>query len=157
MANSESLISLVYLSAAVFPFSPQDLAELLAKSRASNSALGITGMLLFKEGKFLQVLVGEREAVLTLYEKIAKDPRHQRLTTLSEAAAARDFPESAMGFHDLNSADAVRTAGFSDFLDISLTAADFFSDPARAKRLLSLFKEKEKEEESLLVKGTSAG
>lgn len=61
MTHSGDLISLVYLSEAVGHFSHLDLAELLAKSRANNSTLGITGMLLFKEGKFLQALEGKRD------------------------------------------------------------------------------------------------
>jgi hypothetical protein len=58
MEVPENLISLVYLSAAVFPFQPEDLLELLGKSQERNHKLGITGMLLFKQGNFLQVLEG---------------------------------------------------------------------------------------------------
>lgn len=148
----DDLISLVYLSAAVVPFSTQNLVELLAQSRENNSKIGVTGMLLFKEGNFLQALEGDREKVLTLYKKIAKDVRHQKLTTLSQGNIAhRDFPDWSMGFNNLGSSSAARPASFSPFLNTSLTAADFAVDPGRAKKLLLLFKE-----DKLLAKGTRA-
>ncbi|MGD0987621.1 MAG: BLUF domain-containing protein [Candidatus Sulfotelmatobacter sp.] len=148
MANSD-LISMVYLSTAVFPFSSQDLIDLLAKSRENNTALGVSGMLLFKENNFLQVLEGERGQVLKLFNKIKKDPRHRRVTTLSqEDIVQRDFPDWSMGFNNLSSIDASRPYGFTPFLETSLTVADFAADPSRAKKLLLLFKE-----EKLLAKG----
>src|SRR5271170_3325492 len=152
MAVTGDLISLVYLSSAVLPFSKRDLLELLAQSRENNSSLGITGMLLFKKGNFLQALEGEREMVLPLYKKIGKDPRHLRLITLSQGKITqRDFPDWPMGFHDLGAANAARPSGFSPFLDTSLSAADFSADPGSAKKLLLLFKE-----EKLLARGVIA-
>ncbi len=141
MEVRENLFSLIYLSSAVFPFQPQDLLELLAKSRVSNTSLDVTGMLLFKHGNFLQVLEGEKEIVLALYKKIVRDPRHRKITTVSqEKIMRRDFSDWSMGFRDLASLDSW-PEGFTPFLETSLTAADFSSDPSRAKRLLLLFKE----------------
>ena len=148
MADSQSLISLVYLSEAVIPFSAEDLIKFLTRTREANATLGVTGMLLFKARNFLQVLEGERDTVLALYKKIGKDPRHRALTTLSQTIITkRDFPDWSMGFHDLGSADLPNLPGFSAFLDTTLTAADFAADPGRGKKLLLLFKE-----EKLLAK-----
>jgi hypothetical protein len=142
MEDSDSLISLIYLSAATIPFSTLNLLELLKRSRESNSRLGITGMLLYKDGNFLQVLEGNAKKVSALYEKIAQDRRHRRLITLSQSPCVdRAFPHWSMGFHDLNSPDVLGTPGFSSFLDTSLTAADFVEDPGRARKLSLLFKE----------------
>ena len=97
MTHSGDLISLVYLSEAVGHFSHLDLVELLAKSRANNSTLGITGMLLFKEGKFS--LEGKRGDVMALYRKIGKDFRHRKVISLSsETITRRDFPDWTMAF-----------------------------------------------------------
>lgn len=151
-SNSHDLVSLIYLSKAVTRFSTQTLIALLTKAREVNSGLGVTGMLLFKGGNFLQVLEGDRETVVKLYEKIAQDPRHRSLMTLSLATTKlRDFPDWSMGFHDLGLEGAARPAGFNAFLDTSLTAADFSADPGRAKKLLLLFKE-----EKLLGKAAKA-
>jgi Sensors of blue-light using FAD len=66
MNNSGEMFSVVYLSEASVPFSEKDLRELLTKSRENNSELGLTGMLLFKSGNFLQVLEGKKEKVGSL-------------------------------------------------------------------------------------------
>jgi hypothetical protein len=148
MADSETLISLVYLSEAAVPFSKEDVLQFLTRTRESNVALGISGMLPYKAGNFLQVLEGERDTVLALYKRIGRDPRHRALTALSQTVITqRDFPDWSMGFHDLGSADKPRPSGFSAFLDTTLTAADFSADPGRGKKLLLLFKE-----EKLLTK-----
>jgi hypothetical protein len=151
MATSEALISLVYVSEAAVPFSTEELFQLLAKARGTNKALGITGMLLFKEGNFLQALEGERDTVLALYKKIARDTRHQSVTTLSQTVITRrDFPDWSMGFHDLGASNTPKPAGYSAFLETMLTASHLSSDPGRAKKLLLLFKE-----EKLLAKSAT--
>jgi Sensors of blue-light using FAD len=71
MADSDDTFSLLYLSESTIPFRKRDPRKLLSKSRENNAKLGVTGMLLFKSGNFLQVLEGQRETVLTLYKKIA--------------------------------------------------------------------------------------
>ena len=141
MEKSDDIFSLLYLSEGTVPFSQEDLRALLTQSLENNSKLGITGMLLFKGGNFLQVLEGNKEAVLTLYEKIAQDSRHARITTLFQGFSShRDFPDWSMGFHDLSAPDTIGIPGFSHFLRTSLTTADFV-DAKQAKRLLLLFKE----------------
>jgi len=88
------MFSLVYVSSAVTPFSSSDLAALLTKCHERNTATGITGMLLYKDGNFMQVLEGEEPAVRTVYARIGKDPRHRGLITLLEGRQERrQFPE----------------------------------------------------------------
>jgi len=145
VVTPNSIFSLVYISAASSPFTESQLFELLQKARAKNSALGVTGMLLCKDGKFLQVLEGEKPKVRQLFETIMRDPRHEGILTLQEGVSDhREFPDWSMGFRDLRSPEIGRTPGFSHFLKSSLTAADFAGDPSRAKKLLLLFKDKTK-------------
>jgi hypothetical protein len=134
LADSDDIFSLTYLSEGTVPFSKTDLRELLIKARENNSKLGITGMLLFKGGNFLQVLEGEKEKVLALYDRVAQDRRHARITILFQGVSKkRDFADWSMGFHDLNAPETMNIPGYSAFLHASLTS--------RAKRLLLLFKE----------------
>jgi hypothetical protein len=143
MSNVSDVFSLLYLSESTVPFSKEDLRELLTKSRENNSQLGITGMLLFKGGNFLQVLEGRQETVMSLYEIIRRDSRHSQLTTLFQGTSSqRDFPDWSMGFQDLDAPGSIRIPGFSHFLHTSLTTAEFV-DARRAKRLLLLFKEEQ--------------
>jgi hypothetical protein len=83
--SEDGIFSVVYLSEGTRSFSEQDLQQILTKARETNSKLGISGMLLFKGGKFLQVLEGDREKVMTLFDQIAQDPRHNRVTLCSRA------------------------------------------------------------------------
>jgi hypothetical protein len=47
-----------------------------------NKPLGITGMFLYSDGSFFQVLEGEAATVDALYEKLDRDKRHQQLTLI---------------------------------------------------------------------------
>ena len=132
---------LIYVSSAVRPFLPYELVDLLSKSRTYNTEVGITGMLLYKDGNFMQVIEGEEEAVLTLYAKIQRDTRHKGLLILLQGPLAeRQFPDWSMGFTDLNAVDVLSTPGYSEFLNTSLTDEWFSSDPTRSQRLLMTFK-----------------
>lgn len=108
----------MYLSNASIKFSEEDLRSVLAKSRHNNSPLGITGLLLFYNGAFLQVLEGEEIAVRRLYLKIMKDPRHTSVITLFDKEIEhRDFADWSMGFRNLSSAEWNQMAGYINVKD----------------------------------------
>ena len=132
---------LVYVSSATLPFSSADLLDLLAQCRENNAGLGVTGMLLYKDGNFMQVLEGEEATVRALYARIDRDPRHRNtLLLLQGQREERQFPEWTMGFRDLRSAEALSTSGYSEFLNTPLTGGEFTADPSRAQKLLMTFK-----------------
>ena len=135
------MFSLVYISSAIRPFTPSQLVDIMEKSHHNNTALGVTGMLLYKDGNVMQVLEGEEEIVRTLYAKIGRDPRHRGLLTLMQGPlAVRQFESWSMGFKDLGTADAIATPGYSEFMNTPLTGAEFSGDPTRCQRLLTTFK-----------------
>jgi hypothetical protein len=131
----------VYVSSAVELVSEQELTTLLGKSRQNNATLDVTGMLLYKDGNFMQLLEGPKEAVLSLVAKIKSDPRHRGiLVLLQQDHAEREFNQWAMGFKKLD-ADAPREVpGYSDFLDLPLTSEQFQQNPSKALKLLLTFK-----------------
>lgn len=132
---------LVYVSSTVKPLSRDELVDLLAKSRAANARLGITGLLLYKDGNVMQVLEGEAQNVRALYARISRDPRHQGLIVLLDGTAEkRQFPEWSMAYRDLNDAEVREMPGYSEFLNTNLTGAEFSPDPTRCQRLLRTFK-----------------
>ncbi len=119
---------LVYVSSAARPFSGKDLRVLLETCRKNNAELGVTGMLLYKDGNFMQALEGDEGAVRGLYERIAADPRHGGEITLQQGfAEGRQFSDWSMGFHDLDSPEARSDPGYSEFLNAPSPAA---SSPA---------------------------
>ncbi|MGU3408846.1 BLUF domain-containing protein [Microbacterium sp. M1A1_1b] len=93
------MLSLTYSSVATSTLEPADLTALLTQSRASNEHTGITGMLLFRNGYFLQVLEGPDAQVRQKMRTIRDDPRHTKVTVLlEEVIEDREFPEWTMGF-----------------------------------------------------------
>lgn len=133
------LYSLVYSSAAAAPFDDDQLAALLTQCRAANSRNGITGMLLYRGGRFVQFLEGPEDSVRGLLERIAADPRHTDLRVMIDShPRARQFAEWTMGFEPMSEPDAPAPAGFRDTFD-DLEQADDGDSVLRATRELSLW------------------
>lgn len=134
------LIHLIYCSAAEKPFSKSELADLLDGARRHNAESGITGMLLYAEGSFFQVLEGEPAALESLYEYIDRDKRHQKITVIiREPIASRSFSDWTMGYADISPAELDEIVGTNDYL----TQGDSFINigPGRARKLMSAFKQ----------------
>ena len=76
------LVRLVYASRAVAAINQEELVAILHQSMSNNPAAGITGVLCYSEGIFLQALEGGRSAVNQLYNRITADPRHTSVELL---------------------------------------------------------------------------
>lgn len=104
--TDERLWVMVYGSAGVGEMGDDELRGVLEASRRNNARLGVTGMLLYRGGNFLQVLEGEQDAVRALYERIRKDPRHSGcIQFLWQPSERRMFPAWTMALRtdaDLN-------------------------------------------------------
>jgi hypothetical protein len=107
---------IIYASSATGALPETELAKILSVARATNAARGVSGMLLYEAGSFLQILEGEQAAVEQLYEHISKDKRHGQVVVLHRGEiAAPVFAEWSMGL--LAMSDAVRAMpGISEFL-----------------------------------------
>ena len=93
------VFQLVYTSSATQEFWPDDLFDLVEKSRSKNAQRGLTGMLLFHEGRFLQLLEGPELAVRDCFRMIQRDPRHESVqVVVTGISEERDFPGWTMGF-----------------------------------------------------------
>lgn len=93
------MLSIVYSSAAARRFSAEDLAALLQQSRATNERTGLTGLLVHRDGRFLQLLEGSEEAVRERMAAIESDERHGRIRVLIEdEIEQRRFPGWTMGY-----------------------------------------------------------
>lgn len=96
------VFQLVYSSAAVRPLSHGALVDLLEQSRADNGVRRVTGMLLYRHQRFLQLLEGDEAVVRALYATIAADDRHADVRVQSESRRLlRQFPSWTMTFRDL--------------------------------------------------------
>ena len=91
------LVRLLYASRAVDP-SPDATDSILTQSRQYNPVSGITGILCYGGGVFLQAIEGGRVPVNDLYGHIQKDPRHKDVVLLSyEEISERRFGGWTMG------------------------------------------------------------
>lgn len=134
--------SLVYVSSAREPFTKPQLRELLERASQNNKRESITGLLLHRNGSFMQLLEGEESAVERLFERIAGDSRHWAVTLMHRSQAPeRMFPQWSMACRDLDDAMVQALPGFSQFLEPSISTRAFFENPTRAQKLLVYFKE----------------
>lgn len=93
------MYEMIYASSARRLYDPMELGHMLEGARRNNAALSVSGILLYDAGSFLQVLEGEQDVVMRLYEKIARDARHERVQVLRQGpVATRSFSSWSMGF-----------------------------------------------------------
>jgi hypothetical protein len=140
-AHSQAMYSLTYVSSATRPFTQQELRSLLVVARTRNDRSGVTGMLLYKDGNFMQVLEGARDAVLAVKARIETDPRHRGiLVLLSGDSPQRQFGSWSMAFRDLHGAEGLGLAGYDEFMNTPLTDPRFVDEPSACQKLLMIFK-----------------
>ena len=93
------LRSLLYVSSAVRILDQSELLDLLQVSRNCNELAGITGLVVYEEGNFIQVLEGPSEAVEETMRRIRNDVRHHMiLVLLDNEISERLFGSWAMAF-----------------------------------------------------------
>lgn len=89
----------VYRSKARAGITAADIDTILASSRRHNEDAGITGMLLFGKGYFVQVIEGNGPAVDRTYRRILSDSRHGDAVLLYDGSGEpRRFGHWAMGY-----------------------------------------------------------
>ncbi len=135
-----TLAFLVYVSSSVELLDGPALVELLRGCRENNARLGVTGLLLYHEGNFIQVLEGEPGVVEALYAHIERDRRHRGcLILLRGPIERRIFPDWSMGFRNVAQVPEAERAAVDDFLRES-RAAPSGADARKVWTLLAAFK-----------------
>jgi hypothetical protein len=98
-----TLYSLTYTSNAVKPFTKASMEELLQKARARNHLFGVTGMLLYDYGAFLQILEGRKCDVEEVYSAIERDVRHCDIKIIEKREIdSRQFNAWTMAYNDIS-------------------------------------------------------
>jgi hypothetical protein len=92
------LHQLVYCSRAADGVGDSAVERIIATARRMNPEQGITGLLVFGSGVFFQWIEGPRDNVTQLMQRIQRDPRHERVVTLSQSEEVRErlFPDWSM-------------------------------------------------------------
>ena len=92
------LVRLLYVSRALDPDASAATDSILAVAREHNMANGITGILCYGGGIYLQAIEGGRNQVNNLYAQIVSDKRHTDVVLLNyEEIAERRFGGWTMG------------------------------------------------------------
>jgi hypothetical protein len=100
MPKPKDLVELSYLSEAVSDMSFLGLMRLLESARAFNQKHGVTGILLYDNQQFGQVIEGERANVMKVWKRIQEDKRHHRVELLEiREISERSFPDWLLRFY----------------------------------------------------------
>lgn len=92
------LSQLVYVSTRKSNCTTEEIEKILASCKKNNPALDITGVLLYSDNKFLQLVEGEPKELKGLYDKIKEDHRHKNCVMISYSPIQeRSFPNWHMG------------------------------------------------------------
>ena len=103
LPNSD-LSHVLYVSTAKRLMGEQELADLLSQSQRNNQRDGITGMLLYDEGSFIQYIEGRPMEVSRLWQTIKGDSRHTGVLKISDGPVdERLFADWSMGFKNAQS------------------------------------------------------
>lgn len=129
--------TIAYASTANADFSTDDFAELLTSARARNAALDITGVLLYRNRRFIQVLEGPHDAVAEVYASIVADPRHREIILLADdPITVRKFATWRMAYRPLTGVPIAATGSPEDFFDAYPLVAHL---PENVRRSQTLF------------------
>ena len=135
------MICMVYISSAVLGLNDRQIASIVRTSQINNEQLGITGILLYNSGNFMQLIEGEEEKVEGLYEKVKEDRRHTGVTLLlKEAITHKNFDNWVMGYRNIDNLKKIEPELLSPFLDEDLNFSIYKHNPYRALEFLETFK-----------------
>lgn len=135
---TEPLSQIIYRSIAVGHPTELDLHPILVTARTFNADHDVTGMLLYRQRVFVQLLEGPEGVITQLYRRIAADERHRNVETLVEAPIEkRRFARWSMAFQVFDRLGSLPIRGLSpvleqrniDLIGLDAMAADaVFSD-----------------------------
>ena len=104
---------IVYVSTAQRPLSEKELIDVLKVSRTNNKKYNVTGILLYCQGTFMQVLEGDKNSIDRIYKAIELDTRHKNIIKLASGISnKRNFPDSSMAFASVNPETLQEIEGF---------------------------------------------
>lgn len=116
------------------------LSSILQACMRSNKLTDITGMLLYQDGRIMQVLEGEEVVIKALYEKIQKDKRHYDVFLLDESPIShRSFPDWSMGFRDINAYELSKFPHYASFFQCTAEELSTRSQAGVAQQILTAF------------------
>jgi len=131
---------LAYVSSAAPKISEDNLIDILIDSRRRNSQNSITGLLLYIEGRIIQVIEGEEHDVIQLFSKIEQDRRHYSIQKFAEGPSAdRLFKDWSMGFKSTTYDELEKFTGHSPITIETFTNNQIEDESHEGVKILKTF------------------
>ena len=128
---------MMYSSQATIPMTVTGLEKILADARAGNQRRNVTGVLVYVDGVFFQLLEGDEAVLRNLMANIADDSRHQSVKVFYEAEVdARAFESWSMAYLAPTAQDMAAWAGLPATATVEEVLANVNRDPDRVPRIL---------------------
>ena len=103
--------AIAYVSAASWNLLEEELERIVSDSRRLNALNGVTGVLLYCDGNFMQYLEGEEDAVVATFERIRANESHYQVNELmNQPILEREFGDWTMGLFRPNPDEFVELA-----------------------------------------------
>ena len=135
------MICIVYISSATLGLSESQIASIVKQSQKNNEKIGVTGILIYNSGNFMQLIEGKKAEVEALFEKISQDRRHSGVTLLlKEAITDKNFNHWLMGYRNLVTLKKIEQELLTPFLDEDLNFTHYVKIPHRSLQFLETFK-----------------
>jgi hypothetical protein len=100
------LSQLVYVSTRSSTCTSQEIEKILTSCKKNNPSLGITGILLYTDKKFIQLVEGDAKVILDLYDKIKMDKRHSNAMMITyNPIKEKSFPSWHMASRDISNGE----------------------------------------------------
>ena len=136
--NEPDLDSLVYVSSATRLLSLEEIGYLLNRARERNKEYGITGVLLYIGGNFMQYIEGPKDNLDIIYKIIQEDDKHTGLFLVSqEAIEKRQFGDWAMAYQTIDVEGYVGSPGERKLIEMLLEFPEV--KPTSARKVLQSF------------------
>lgn len=103
------LNQIIYTSQTTKKLEFKDVREMAIKFQGNNKTKGLTGLLVYGNRFFMQILEGKQAEVNSLYHTISNDDRHKEITILNYSQiAVRQFEDWSMGCLLIDSQPEIR-------------------------------------------------
>jgi len=126
--------TICYTSKAIGTLDKKALDEIFNITEINNNKKGIYGILLFGMGDFFQVLEGNKDCLLTLYDKIKEDPRHTNIYEVMNRAT-----ENVVFSHYKSNFQIVHNSKELEDIKQYLKSHEYSSTSNKIQRLLRPF------------------
>lgn len=135
-----AIFNLIYVSSALTELGTDELTKILESAVRHNAQQLVTGMLLYSNGSFMQVLEGEGAVVDETYARIQQDGRHTGLILIERAPIkGRSFENWSMGFKCLQGTDVATHPAYAPFFKDGFDAATIGAKKGIALDILKSF------------------